>query len=121
MPPFGVDVVIVEPGPFGTGLLASSQTPVHGDVLASYGELAGVPDAVVTHFDAYMKSEACPKPQLVVDAYLALADMLAGKRPTRTVVGITWGVDEMNAAKQPIQDRVLKEMQLEGVLGGVSA
>lgn len=40
----------------------------------------------------------------------------AGKRPTRTVVGMTWGVDEMNAAKQPIQDRVLKEMQLEGVL-----
>jgi len=50
--------------------------------------------------------------------------MLGGKCelscPTRTVVGITWGVDEMNTAKQPIQDRVLKEMQLEKVLGGVS-
>jgi len=56
----------------------------------------------------------------VVDSYLALAEMPAGKRATRTVVGITWGVDEINAAKQPIQDRVLKEMQLEHVLGGVS-
>lgn len=45
--------------------------------------------------------------------------MPAGQRPTQTVVGITWGMDEMNTAKQPIQDRVLKEMQLENVLGCV--
>jgi short-subunit dehydrogenase len=66
--PFGIDVALVEPGPFGTGLLASGQAPAHGDV-----------------------------------------------------VGITWGVDEINAAKQPIQDRILKEMQLEDTLGGISA
>lgn len=119
--PFGIDVAIVEPGPFGTGLLASGQTPAHGDVTASYGELAGVPAAMGAHFAAFLQSEEAPKPQLVVDAYVALVDLPAGKRPTRTVVGITWGVDEMNAAKQPIQDRVLKEMQLEGTLGGVSA
>ena len=41
--PFGVDVVMVEPGPFGTGLLASGQVPEHSEVLESYGELAGVP------------------------------------------------------------------------------
>jgi NAD(P)-dependent dehydrogenase (short-subunit alcohol dehydrogenase family) len=118
--PFGVDVAIVEPGPFGTGLLASGQAPAHGDVLASYGELAGVPAAMGAHFAAFLQSDQAPKPQLVVDAYVALVDMPAGKRPTRTVVGITWGVDEMNAAKQPIQDRVLKEMQLEGTLGGMA-
>jgi short-subunit dehydrogenase len=119
--PFGVDVAIVEPGPFGTGLLASGQPPARIDVTDSYGELAGVPAAMGAHFAAFLQSEQAPNPQLVVDAYLALADRPAGKRPTRTVVGIAWGVDAMNAAKQPIQDRILKEMQLEGVLGGVSA
>jgi hypothetical protein len=44
-----------------------------------------------------------------------------GKRPTRTVVGITWGVDEMNAFTQPRQDALLKEMQLDTVLGGADA
>lgn len=39
----------------------------------------------------------------------------------RTVVGITWGIDEMNRLSQPIQDKILKEMQQDGVLGGVSA
>lgn len=119
--PFGIDVAIVQPGPIGTGLLGSGQAPSRNDVLASYGELEAVPNAMGQHFATFLQSDAAPKPQLVVDAYLALADMPAGKRPTRTVVGITWGVDEMNAAKQPIQDRVLTEMQLEGVLSGTSA
>ena len=89
--PFGIDVALVQPGPFGTGLLAGGKAPERNDVLASYGELAGVPNAMGQHFAAFLQREEAPKPQLVVDAYLALADMPAGKRPTRTVVGITWG------------------------------
>ncbi|MBL8000318.1 MAG: SDR family oxidoreductase [Flavobacteriales bacterium] len=119
--PFGVDVVMVEPGPFGTGLLASGQSPAHAEVLGSYGDLAGVPLAMGEHFAQLLSSEDAPDPQWVVDAYMKLAELPAGQRPTRTVVGITWGVDEINKLTQPIQDRVLKEMQLEAVLGGVSA
>lgn len=115
----GIDVALVEPGPFGTGLLAGGQVPARGDVLASYGDLTEVPTAMGQHFADFLQSDEAPKPQLVVDAYLALAEMPAGKRPTRTVVGMTWSVDEMNAATQPIQDRVLEEMQLKKVLGGV--
>ena len=119
--PFGVDVVLVEPGPFGTGLLASGQAPAHSEVLETYGALASVPTAMGAHFAQLLQSEDAPDPQWVVDAYLKLAEMPAGKRPTRTVVGITWGVDEINELTQSIQDRVLKEMQLDTVLGGVSA
>ncbi|HKK58343.1 MAG TPA: SDR family oxidoreductase [Salinivirga sp.] len=119
--PFGVDVVMVEPGPFGTGLLASGQAPAHNDTLESYGELAGVPIAMGENFAQMLQSEDAPDPQWVVDAYLKLAEMPFGERPTRTVVGITWGVDEINQLTQPIQDNVLKEMQLDSVLGGASA
>lgn len=118
--PFGVDIVMVEPGPFGTGLLASGQAPAHSEVLETYGQLAGVPSAMGKSFAQMLSSEGAPDPQWVVDAYLKLAETPFGSRPTRTVVGITWGVDEINALTQPIQDRVLKEMQLETVLGGVS-
>lgn len=119
--PFGVDIVLVEPGPFGTGLLASGQVPAHIDVLESYGELAGIPSAMGESFAQMLQSENAPDPQWVVDAYLKLSDLPFGSRPTRTVVGITWGTDEINNLTQPIQDRVLKEMQLNTVLGGVSA
>ncbi|MCF8266559.1 MAG: SDR family oxidoreductase [Ignavibacteriales bacterium] len=119
--PFGVDIVMVEPGPFGTGLLASGQVPAHSEVLESYGELAGVPSAMGENFAQMLQSENAPDPQWVVDAYLKLADLPFGSRPTRTVVGITWGTDEINNLTQPIQDRILKEMQLDSVLGGASA
>ena len=119
--PFGVDIVVVEPGPFGTGLLASGQAPAHSEVLETYGQLAGVPAAMGESFAQMLQSDGAPDPQWVVDAYLKLAEMPFGSRPTRTVVGITWGVDEINSLTQPIQDRVLKEMQLDSVLGGVSA
>jgi NAD(P)-dependent dehydrogenase (short-subunit alcohol dehydrogenase family) len=109
--PFGVDVVMVEPGPFGTGLLASGQAPAHNEVLETYGELAGVPTAMGENFAQMLQSEDAPDPQWVVDAYLKLAELPFGNRPTRTVVGITWGVDEINELTQPIQDRVLQEMQ----------
>ena len=118
--PFGVDIVLVEPGPFGTGLLASGQAPAHNEVLETYGELAGVPTAMGENFAQMLQSENAPNPQWVVDAYLKLAEQPFGSRSTRTVVGITWGTDEINNLTQSIQDRILKEMQLESVLGGVS-
>jgi NAD(P)-dependent dehydrogenase (short-subunit alcohol dehydrogenase family) len=118
--PFGIDVVLVEPGPFGTGLLASGKVPEHSDVLESYGDLAGVPSAMGEEFDNMLKSDDAPDPQWVVDAYLKLAELPVGERPTRTVVGMTWGVDEINELTQPIQDNILIEMQLDSVLGGSS-
>jgi NAD(P)-dependent dehydrogenase (short-subunit alcohol dehydrogenase family) len=118
--PFGVDIVLVEPGPFGTGLLASGQAPAHSEVLETYGDLAGVPAAMGENFAQMLQSENAPDPQWVVDVYLKLAEQPFGSRPTRTVVGITWGTDEINELTQPIQDRILKEMQLDKVLGGVT-
>lgn len=89
---FGVDVAIVEPGPFGTGLLGAGKPPAHAEVLESYGELAAVPTVMGANFAQMLKSEGAPNPQWVVDAYLNLAEMPAGQRPVRTVVGIAWGV-----------------------------
>ena len=119
--PFGIDVALVEPGPFPSNLLAAGKPPDHEDVRASYGELRDVPTAMVSGFAEMLASDSAPDPQLVIDAYLALADAEPGKRPTRTVVGITWGVDELNAFTQPRQDALLKEMQLDAVLGGADA
>jgi hypothetical protein len=76
---------------------------------------------MIAGFAQMLASDEAPDPQLVVETYLSLADAAPGKRPTRTVVGITWGVDEVNAFTQPRQDALLKEMQLDSVLGGADA
>lgn len=119
--PFGVDIALVEPGPFPSNLLAAGKPPALDDVLSSYGDLGQVPVSMIEGFAQMLASDEASDPQLVVDAYLALADAAPGERPTRTVVGITWGVDEMNAFTQPRQDALLKEMQLDTVLGGADA
>jgi len=119
--PFGVDIALVEPGPFPSNLLAAGKPPAHDDILASYGALRDVPTNMVAGFAEMLDSDQAPDPQLVIDTYLALADAAPGQRPTRTVIGITWGVDEVNAFTQPRQDALLKEMQLDGVLGGADA
>ena len=116
--PFGVDIALVEPGPFGTNLLAGSEPPAHEAVRASYGDLGDLPGRMIAGFDAMLKSDDAPDSRWVVDAYIRLAEAPAGHRPpTRTVVGISWGVDDINARTQGIQDRILTEMQLESVLG----
>lgn len=119
--PFGIDVALVEPGPFPSNLLAAGKPPARSEVLDGYGDLKNVPTAMVSGFADMLASDQAPDPQLVVEAYLALVDAAPGRRATRTVVGITWGVDEMNAFTQPRQDALLKEMQLDTVLGGTDA
>ncbi len=116
--PFGVDVAMVEPGPFGTGLLGAGKPAERENILETYGELAGAPNAMGAEFAKMLTSEGAPDPQWVVDAYVELAEMEAGKRPARKVVGLAWGVDEINKLTQPIQDNILNEMQLDAVLGG---
>ena len=119
--PFGVDIALVEPGPFPSNLLAAGNPPAHKDVLASCSNLRDVPTAMVSGFADMLASDRAPDPQLVIDTYLAPADAAPGKRPRRTVVGITWNVDEMNTNVQPRHDALLKEMQLDTVLGGADA
>lgn len=118
---FGIDIVIVEPGPFVTGLIALNKVPAKTDVLEAYGELAVLPAATGAHFPQEVQPGSDYDPKWVVDALLDLAAMSAGNRPVRKVVGIDWGVIEMNIMTQPIQDRILNIMGLDGVLGGESS
>lgn len=114
--PKGIEVVLVEPGPFGTGLIGSIQPEEHSEVLAEYSELNKIKTGMIQQFDQFLNTPGAPHPQLVVDAYLNLAEMEQGTRPTRTVVGLDYGALEMNELTQPVQDEVLKSLQLEFML-----
>jgi len=118
--PYGVDIALVEPGPFSTGLFAAIQQPERTDIINSYGELKNVPESLFSGFGEMLKNGEFPDPKLVVDAYLSLAESDPGTRPMRTQVGVSWGVDELNRISQPIQDNILEGLQIAEYLGGVS-
>lgn len=107
----GVDVVVVEPGPFATALFEVSPQPADGDQrVAEYPEIARTAyKAVGDAFDGMFNDPHTPTdPTMVVKEIVALIDTPAGSRPFRTVVGVDVGVRERNAAVEPFDRGVLE-------------
>ena len=111
----GVDVVVVEPGPFTTALFPSSPKPVDADrraatyPAAAHQTLEGIGAA----FDGLFKDPATPTdPQMVVDRIIEFAEMKPGTRPFRSVVGVDFGVRALNAATEPFDTALIESMGL---------
>ncbi|MFD2937633.1 SDR family NAD(P)-dependent oxidoreductase [Spirosoma flavum] len=83
--PLGVDVVMVQPGPFPTEIFGKIVTGSDATVIAGYGDLAQVPGQMGAGV-AQLFTTLKPDPQLVADAIIRLIDTPAGQRPLRTVV-----------------------------------
>lgn len=114
---FGIDSVIVEPGPFPSNLLSSSPEPSDHGVLAAYGEVAAMPGQIKAQ-----GSDGDPanpsRPQRVADAIAQLVEATE-RRPLRTVVmpeGLDYGVEGLNAAVAPFQNGLLSAMGMSSMI-----
>lgn len=115
---FGIDSVIVEPGPFPSNLISSSPEPSDSSVLEAYGEVAALPGQIKANADQSHDPAKPPRPQLVADAIAKLVESTE-KRPLRTVVmpeGLDYGVEQINEAVAPIQNGILKSMGMEHLI-----
>ncbi|MFO7565026.1 MAG: SDR family oxidoreductase [Enhygromyxa sp.] len=88
--PTGVEVVIMQPGPFRTPFFKNRVPPGDAERVASYGELATVPEQTFGPLIA-MIEERGPDPKLVVDKLVELISMPAGERPLRTSIDPMFG------------------------------
>ena len=107
--------VIVEPGPFWTGLFDKS--PINEDDpqrVASYGDVASVPSAMLMNFKEFLMSGGAPDPEQAATAIGELANM-TGERPLRTVVGVDCGVNDLNRAIEPFQHGLLEGIGMSHV------
>ena len=109
----GVESVIVEPGPYPSRLLPNSPAPEDVQRLAGYGELAGLRDRFVRHFEEFFSSPEAPDTQEVANAILRLVHMPPGTRPIRTVCGVDFGAEELNRVIALFQAAVLRALGLE--------
>jgi NAD(P)-dependent dehydrogenase (short-subunit alcohol dehydrogenase family) len=98
--PFGIDVVIVEPGSFPTPATGKSMRADDQAVADAYNAIA--PPASPTQPDPNYRP---PDPQEIADAVLRLMEMPAGTRPLREVVGpvFTEGVAEYNQLYEQVR------------------
>ena len=100
----GVDVVLVEPGPFTTALFPGIRRPVDADDrIDSYPTIVHDTQAAISAmFEGMFNDANTPTdPELVVDRLVELVDMTPGARPLRSVVGVDFGVRDRNATVEP--------------------
>jgi NAD(P)-dependent dehydrogenase (short-subunit alcohol dehydrogenase family) len=107
----GVDVVVVEPGPFSTALFPGSPRPA--DTEGRVGTYPAVAHQTFANmgsaFEGMFNDPETPTdPVAVVYRIIALTEMDAGTRPFRSVVGVDFGVGERNAAAEPFDAAVLE-------------
>lgn len=108
--PFGIDSVIVQPGPFPTRLLENSPGPADQERVTAYEQLSSIREMFAESFRQFFASNDAPNPQLVADAILRLIDGPAGSRPLRTVCGPDYGATIINQHTAPIQADVLRAL-----------
>ena len=112
----GVDVVLVEPGPFPTDLLIKGPQPEDSDSRAATypAEAQQVFEQMGSAFeDIFNNPDAPTDPGLVVKRVQELMDMAPGSRPLRSVVGIDFGVRALNEASAPHEAAQLEMLGLK--------
>jgi len=108
----GVDVVVVEPGGFDTGIGTRMMAPADTERAATYGDLADAPDKLWSGFMEAL-SAGGPDPQIVADAVADAVDAPAGSRTFRKVVDPFMGgagSTTINEASEAVQMALMKSM-----------
>ena len=107
----GIDVVIVEPGPFDTNFLDNLVMPKDEKVAMAYKHVKKYLDAVIADFRVIFKDKNKPiEPMLVAKAFEKLINTPDGKRPLRTVVGMGDKVRALNDAYETIRKANLESL-----------
>ncbi len=102
----GIDVVLVQPSAYPTGLYeeigAADASREH-----EYGAVAEVPKAFNAYISGLFAGPDAPNPHDVAEEIARLAATPAGQRPARVVVGNGFGADAVNDAVAPIQSGMI--------------
>lgn len=111
--PLGIDVVIVEPGPFSTNFLGNLVSSAKEEVMAAYGHLMEFNEGMMTQVQQMFDDPSLPTdPMIVVKDFEQLIDMEPGTRPMRTISGLDWGVQLINDATEPLRKAGLEGMNI---------
>ena len=87
--PLGIDVVIVEPGPFSTNFLGNMVTPSDGKLAEDYKHIEEFSNKFGEMVHTLYNDENAPTdPKIVVEIFDQLIETPAGERPLRTIAGL---------------------------------
>lgn len=106
----GIDVVLVQPGPYPTKLYTAIQKPADIGRADAYGDVAQMPAAFEAFLGGLFGSEQAPNPHDIATTLVDVIATPAGQRPNRVVVGLDFGAIAANTAIEPIQTRLVTDI-----------
>jgi NAD(P)-dependent dehydrogenase (short-subunit alcohol dehydrogenase family) len=111
--PLGIDVAIVQPGPFSTNFFPGIFTAGNTEIASAYPHVGGFLDGFGNQVMAAFADENAPTdPMVVVKIFESLINAPAGSRPLRTVAGLDFGVQSINDAIDPIRKGIIGALQI---------
>ncbi len=116
--PLGIDVVIVEPGPFSTNFFGNMIPATNEDIASAYQHVGDFFDGFGQQVTEMFGDDNAPTdPMIVVKIFEDLINSPAGSRPLRTIAGLDFGFQALNDAVEPIRKASLESMGLEACDG----
>lgn len=109
--PLGIDVVIVEPGPFATSFFGNIIGAEDAEIAEAYQHVVGFQQGFGQQVQALYEDKNAPTdPMIVVKIFEDLINMPAGSRPLRTIAGLDFGFQALNDAVEPIRKAAIEAM-----------
>ena len=109
--PLGIDVVIVEPGPFDTNFFANMIPIEDPEVAQAYGHVGEFSQGFASNVMGLFQNEEAPTdPRVVTEIFENLINTPAGSRPIRTIAGLDFGFQALNDATEPVRKAGLQGM-----------
>jgi hypothetical protein len=109
--PLGIDVAIVEPGPFSTNFFSNIVQAQNELIAGSYEHVNGFLEGFgKTTLDLFSDENAPTDPMIIVRIFEDLINAAPGERPLRTIGGLDFGFGAINKAVEPIRKASLEGM-----------
>lgn len=109
--PLGIDVVLVEPGPFATSFFQNMKVPADAETAQAYEHVVAFGEGFSNQVKNMFEDEQAPTdPMIVVKIFEDLINQAPGSRPIRTIAGLDFGLQAINDATEPIRKGALASM-----------
>jgi NAD(P)-dependent dehydrogenase (short-subunit alcohol dehydrogenase family) len=103
--PLGIDVVIMEPGPFATDFGSNMELGTGDGLSEPYAHVLGFQEGFIK-----MHGEIAQDPAVFSKALEEVIDLPAGGRPLRVIPGMDFGMQHLNDAGEAVRRGVMDQM-----------